>query len=145
MAKPSRRRERRGNAARTGVQVRHARRCQSASGGRCSCVPSFQAQVWSPRDRKPIRKSFRELADAVAWRQEAQVALRRGTLRAPNPQTLREAAGEWLAAAEAGVIRTRSGEHRQEGTPPNLSALPAVSVCPEPRLGACGDRPSAKL
>src|SRR5579864_969085 len=110
MAKPSRRRERRGNAARTGVPVRHARRCQSASGGRCSCVPSFQAQVWSPRDRKPIRKSFRELADAVAWRQEAQVALRRGTLRAPNPQTLREAAGEWLAAAEAGVIRTRSGD-----------------------------------
>jgi|SRR5579862_4475179 len=110
MAEPSRSRERGSKAARPGVQVRHARRCQASSGGRCSCVPCFQAQVWSPRDRKPIRKSFRELADAVAWRQEAQVALRRGTLRAPSPQTLQEAAEEWLAAAEAGVIRTRSGD-----------------------------------
>jgi len=81
-----------------------------AGSGCCSCRPSFQAQIWSPRERKPIWKSFRELAEAVAWRQEAQVALRRGTLRAPSPSTLREAAEEWLAAAEAGVIRTRSGD-----------------------------------
>src|SRR5581483_12417670 len=86
-----------------------------------SCVPSFQAQVWSPRDRKPIRKSFRELADAVAWRQEAQVALRRGTLRAPSPQTLREAAEEWLAAAE----------------PASSAPAPAIATSP-PRCAATG-------
>jgi hypothetical protein len=66
--------------------------------------------VWSARERKPIRKTFRTLADARAWRQESQVALRKGLLRSPSQISLREAADEWLAAAEAGIVRTRSGE-----------------------------------
>jgi integrase len=66
--------------------------------------------VWSPRDHKPIRKTFATIGEAKAWRQESQVALRRGTLRAPAPTTLKEAAEEWLAAAEAGIVRTRSGD-----------------------------------
>jgi hypothetical protein len=45
-----------------------------------------------------------------AWRAETQAALHRGTLRAPNRTTLAEAAEEWLAAAQAGVVRTRSGD-----------------------------------
>ena len=45
-----------------------------------------------------------------AWRAETQAALHRGTLRAPSRTTLAEAAGEWLAAAQAGVVRTRSGD-----------------------------------
>jgi len=56
--------------------MRHARRCPSRSGGECSCIPSYQAQVWSARDRKPIRKTFPTVAGALAWRQETQVALR---------------------------------------------------------------------
>ena len=95
---------------REGVQVRHARRCDMRGWAACSCSPSYQAQVWSPRDRRPIRKSFATIAEAVAWRQEAQVSLRRGTLRAPTVITLREAAQEWLEAAEAGIVRTRSGD-----------------------------------
>jgi integrase len=66
--------------------------------------------VWSGRDRKPIRKTLPTLAAALAWRQESQVALRRGTMRAPTPVTVRQAAEEWLLAAEAGIIRTRSGD-----------------------------------
>jgi len=31
-------------------------------------------------------------------------------MHAPTPETLREAAEDWLAAAEAGIIRTRSGD-----------------------------------
>jgi hypothetical protein len=69
---------------REGVQVRHARRCEVRGWAACSCSPSYQAQVWSPRDRRPIRKSFATIAEAVAWRQEAQVSLRRGTMRAPT-------------------------------------------------------------
>ena len=38
------------------------------------------------------------------------MALRRRTLRAPTRTTLAEAAAEWLSAARAGVVRTRSGE-----------------------------------
>src|SRR5919199_1413562 len=93
-----------------GVQVRHSRSCGSRMGTACSCLPRFQAQAWSARDRKPIRKTFATVAEAVAWRQEAQVALRKGSLRAPTAVTLEEAAQERLTAAEAGVIRTRSGD-----------------------------------
>ena len=95
---------------REGVQVRHARRCGSRRGGECSCAPTYQAQVWSARDHRPIRKTFPTVAGALAWRQETQVALRRGTLRAPTATTLAEAADAWLAGAEAGIIRTRSDD-----------------------------------
>jgi integrase len=90
--------------------ARHSRRCESRAGAACSCTPSYQAQVWSRRDGKTIRKTFRNLAAARAWRHESQVALNRGTLRAPSPTALRQAAEEWLLAAEAGIIRTRSGD-----------------------------------
>jgi len=63
-----------------------------------------------PRDRRTIRKSFRSLSDARAWRVETQSALNRGTLRAPSRTTLEQAAREWIRAAEAGVVRTRSGD-----------------------------------
>jgi integrase len=90
--------------------LRHVRGCRSRQGGRCSCTPAYQAQVWSAREHKTIRKTFRTLSEARAWRQESQVALRKGTLRAPSPTTLSEAAQDWLAAATAGLVRTRSGD-----------------------------------
>jgi len=93
-----------------GVTVRHASSCPSRTGGRCACRPGYQAQVWSARDGRTIRRTFRTLGDARAWRAESQTALRRGGLRAPTRVTLAEAAEAWLAAAEAGVIRTRSGD-----------------------------------
>jgi integrase len=95
-----------------GIVLRHSRGCPSRSsqGSNCCCVPSYQAQVWSARERTTIRKTFRSLSDARAWRQESQVALRKGTLRSPSQTTLNEAAGTWLAAAEAGIVRTRSGD-----------------------------------
>jgi integrase len=93
-----------------GIQLRHARSCESRADRACTCKPTYQAQVWSPRDEKPIRKTFKNLAAAKAWRQESQVALRKGTLRAASPMTLKTAADEWLDAAERGVIRTRSGD-----------------------------------
>ena len=105
-ASPRRRRRR----ANEGIQLRHSRRCPANGVGGCACTPTYQAQVWSPRDRKPIRKTFPTLAAARAWRQESQVAIRRGTLGAPSPITLMAAAEEWLAAATAGRVRTRSGD-----------------------------------
>src|SRR5215470_2559297 len=93
-----------------GIVVRHSRSCRSRDGGRCNCRRSFQAQVWSAKEGTTIRKTFRELAEARAWRQESQVALRNGQLRSPSKTTLRQAADEWLQAAERGLVRTRSGE-----------------------------------
>ena len=93
-----------------GIVLRHTRACGIRQGGRCSCTPAYQAQVWSARDRKTIRKTFPSLGEARAWRQESQLALRKGTLRAASLTTLDEAAQQWLAAAEAGLVRTRSGD-----------------------------------
>jgi integrase len=57
------------------------------------------------------------LAEARAWRQESQAAIRKQTMRAPSSVTVGEVAVEWLAAAESGRVRTRSG------TPYKPSAL----------------------
>jgi integrase len=92
-----------------GIVVRHSRRCASQRGESCDCRPGYQAQVFSARDAKTIRKTFRTLSDARAWRAEAHSALRAGTLRAPTRMTLAEAAEEWLVAARAEIVRTRSG------------------------------------
>ncbi len=66
--------------------------------------------MWSPADCKTIRKTFPTVREARAWRSEAHSALRSGMMRAPTRTTLSEVAEEWLAAAQAGIVRTRSGE-----------------------------------
>jgi integrase len=93
-----------------GISLRHARSCPSRSGGRCRCAPTYQAQAWSPRDRKRLTRTFPTLAAARGWRYDALVGLRHGTLRAAGGVMLRQAADEWLAAAQAGIIRNRSGD-----------------------------------
>ncbi len=93
-----------------GIIARHRRHCASTAGASCDCRPSYQAQAYSPRDRKTIRRTFASLAEARAWRTETKAALRAGTLRAPTRTTISEAAETWLVAAQAGVVRTRSGE-----------------------------------
>jgi integrase len=93
-----------------GISLRHARSCPSRSGGRCRCTPRYQAQAWSPRDRKRLTRTFPTLAAARGWRYDALVGLRSGTLHAAGGVTLRQAADEWLGAAEAGIIRNRSGD-----------------------------------
>jgi integrase len=102
-----------------GVVVRHSSRCATHRDGNCDCRPGYQAQVFSRRDQKTIRKTFETLADARAWRAETHSALRLGTLRAPTRTTVDAAAFEWLTAARAQVVRTRSG------TPYKPSALRA--------------------
>ena len=82
----------------------------SGRGGGCDCEPGFQAQVFAPREGRTIRKTFSALSEARAWRAQTMVAVGRGTLVAPTRTTLSEAAEAWLAAAEGGVVRTRSGE-----------------------------------
>ena len=64
-----------------GIVIRHARGYGSSGGDRCSCSPTCQAQVWSARERKTIRKTFQGLSEARAWRHESQTALRKGLIR----------------------------------------------------------------
>jgi hypothetical protein len=93
-----------------GIVVRHRRFCGSAEGRACSCRPGYQAQAYSPREERTIRRTFASLAEARAWRQETQVAVRAGKARAPSRTTLAEASEEWLSLARRGIVLTRSGE-----------------------------------
>jgi integrase len=76
-------------------------------------MPAFEASVYSAREGKKIRKTFRgkgAMAAAKGWRADAIGGLRRGTMRAPTATTLREAAAAFLEGAGDGNIRSRSGD-----------------------------------
>ncbi len=94
----------------TGIYLRHSSRCKGGFDGPCDCHPTYQAQVHSAKDRKPVRKTFRTLAEARRWRHTAKERLRKGELSAPSSVLLRDAAEQWIRDAEAGIVRTRSGE-----------------------------------
>jgi integrase len=92
-----------------GVRARHSKACASRGGGVCRCQATYQASVWSAREGKRLFKTFATLAEAKAWRAEAQVALRRGTMRASSTGTLQAAGQAWLQGVKSGAIRNRSG------------------------------------
>ena len=117
-----------------GVVVRHRRGCASRAGGSCDCRPAFSAWAWSPLDGQKIWKQFPTLAAARGWPGDAQVAVRRRTLRAPAPTTVREAAETWLLGAEEGTVRARGGERFKPSTIASYRASLDLHVLP--RLGA---------
>jgi integrase len=92
-----------------GIRKRHTKNCPARHGGRCRCDGSYQAYVYSPKDRRKLYKRFPRESEAKSWRASTKRALDRGTLRAPNGRTLREAAMAWLEGAERGEFRNRSG------------------------------------
>ncbi len=77
---------------------------------------SYEAWVYSRRDKKKIRRTFPTFAAAKAWRTDANRDVRRGTMRAATPTTLRAAWTAWLAGARDGNIRTRSGDRYKPST-----------------------------
>ncbi len=94
-----------------GIDTRHARSCRSRDGGRCSCTPTYQAHVLDGRSGKRIRKTFKAKAEARTWRQDALVAIRRGSFAEARPRvTLQAACEQWLEDARAGIVTTRSGD-----------------------------------
>src|SRR4051812_32735132 len=94
----------------TGIEARHARSCISRDGGRCSCSPTFQAQVYDKRAKKQIRKTFATKSAARQWRQDALVAIRHGALSADRGLTLADAAEQWLQQLRDGHVFNRSGD-----------------------------------
>jgi integrase len=92
-----------------GIVVRHQGKCSIARGGeRCTCRPTYQASVWIARDAKRVKRHFAKVAEAKAWRSDAQRAIRRGEMKAPKRITLDAFAEEWLAGIKDGTIRSRS-------------------------------------
>lgn len=106
----------RGERIAEGIHRIHSRSCRSLEGRRCNCPPSYQAAVWSARESKRIRKHFESLAEAKAWRQDANGQLRRGEMKAPSRATLAVFAEEWLQAASAGAVLARGGKRYKPST-----------------------------
>ena len=118
-----------------GIDERHTRSCKSRDdGGRCNCSPSYQVNLWDGRSQKRIRKTFRTLTEAKAWRQDAAGALRAGTLKAGDGRTVKQVADRWLEDARSGVVRNRSGDTykpsaiRSYETALRLRALPKLGT-----------------
>src|SRR2546425_7438233 len=114
-----------------GIVTRHTRTCSSREGRRCTCTPSFQAWVNSPRDGRKLRKTFRSLAEARNWRRDALHAIGRGALRAATSTTLTEVAEAWLDGARSGAIRTRSGDAFKPSTLRGYQQALKTRVLPE--------------
>jgi integrase len=89
-----------------GIRLRHGRSCASRTGGRCDCSPAYEAVVRG-RDRRKLRRSFRKLEDAVAWRDSTRVGVRNRTVVTPTTVTFRDYAERWLDGARTGVNLTR--------------------------------------
>lgn len=114
-----------------GIFERHSRRCAIHSDETCSCRPSYQGQIWSARDGKPIRKTFATIREARRWRQVAAVDLARRKITAPADETLQVAAERWLTQAKAGIVRTRSGEAYKPSALRGYEATLKLRILPE--------------
>jgi integrase len=98
------------------IKKRHSRSCPARRGKRCSCKGGYRAEVYSPRDKKKIRKTFAHKEEARSWAAEVKRGVDFGTLRAPTKRTLDEAAAAWLAGVDEGTIRNRSGNPYKPAT-----------------------------
>lgn len=114
-----------------GIRKLHSVGCAARSGRKCGCRAGYEASVFSARDDKKIRKTFSTLAAAKAWRADALTGLRRGTMRAPRPTTVREAAGQLLGGMRSGAIRTRSGDIYKPSVIRSYDAALKLRVLPE--------------
>jgi integrase len=99
-------------AATTGIRQRHGTNCKRR--GRCGCP--WQAEVYSKRDEKKIRKLFPDRDAAKSWRDDKKAAAGRGALRATTRQTVAQAMRALLAGMRDGTITTRSGRHYRPST-----------------------------
>ena len=113
-----------------GIRTRHARRCKSRDGGRCNCTPSYQAQAYDVRTGRQVWRTFPTLSGAKLWRQDAQVALRRGTMRPPTVKTIAEAAEVLIAGAHDGTILDRAGKPYKPSTARGYEQLLHAYVIP---------------
>jgi integrase len=100
---------RRGRAV-PGVFVRHQAACAMHVGGaKCSCQPSYRAQVWDAARQRPAKSpSYPGLSEAEGWlvdfRRSGRQPAEGGALTAT---TFRDLAEQILADIEAGNIGTR--------------------------------------
>lgn len=76
----------------------------------------YQAQAWSPRERRRTSRTFSTLSAAKASKRDMEQGFARGTRSGASAPRLRDFAARWLADAMSGVLRTRSGEAYRAST-----------------------------
>lgn len=91
-----------------GIEERHSRSCRTHKGGRCDCDPTYRVRI-RPTGLDPVRRTFDSQAEAVSWRKDALIALRRGRAVMQTAPTLEQAGAAWLERARSGVVRARGG------------------------------------
>lgn len=100
-----------------GIYRHHARDCAWVAGAvKCSCPSSYQATAYSRREAKLIRKHFATLGAAKTWREDANQAIRAGTLKAPVATTVGQALDAYVAGMGDGAILDRSGKPYKPAT-----------------------------
>jgi integrase len=114
----------------TGIRVRHSRNCTSRDSGRCNCRPTYQAQAYDTRTGRQVWRTFPTLSAAKLWRQDAQVALRRGTMRPPTAKTIAEAAEVLIKGAHDGTILDCAGKPYKPSTARGYEQLLHAYVIP---------------
>jgi integrase len=98
------------------IKKRHTSNCPALRDKRCTCRGGYRAEVYSPRDKKKLRKTFTHKGEAESWAADVKRGVDLGTVRAPTKRTLAEAAATWLVSAEEGTIRNRSGNRYKPAT-----------------------------
>jgi integrase len=98
------------------IKKRHTSNCPALRDKRCACRGGYRAEVYSPRDKKKLRKTFTHKGEAESWAADIKHGVDLGTVRAPTKRTVAEAAAAWLVGAEEGTIRNRSGNRYKPAT-----------------------------
>ncbi len=131
----SRSRKRSDDGRTLGAQTANARRERRTDGGRDRKAtfrrpadrgrtgavqlptPSYEAWVYSPRDGRKLRRTFANYAEARSWRADAKRQIDQGSLAGAEPADAAARPQQaWLAGAEAGEIRNRSGDPYKPST-----------------------------
>ena len=95
------------SAARQGIEERTDR----------SGTTRYRGPAYDDRARRKLRGPWTpHLAEARAWRVDAQARLQAGTLSAVTGPTIREAAQRFMAGIESGAIRTRKTGRRYKSS-----------------------------
>ena len=93
-----------------GIEERHTASCTSRSGKRCNCEPRYRGHVKDASGRKIRSHWTPSKAEAIAWRQEAVIALRQGRLRPPSLTTVKDAGEALILGMRTGAVLDRSGK-----------------------------------
>ena len=90
-----------------GIEERHARGCARDP---CTCTPTWRAHLFDKRTGKRVRRTFPTKTAAKLWRQDAAVALRRGTMTpSAGTPTVAAALDDLIGGMRSGRILNRSG------------------------------------